>query len=41
MTTQAELARWSDLDGDDQARRRARASMQAALQQARDLGISP
>ena len=41
MTAQAELARWSDLDGDDQARRRARASMQGALERARELGISP
>lgn len=40
IATQAELARWDHLDGDEQAHRRARASMQAALERARELGIN-
>lgn len=40
MTAQQELARWPGLDGDEMAQRRARASMQAALERARELGIT-
>jgi hypothetical protein len=32
MTAQQEIARWPGLDGDEEAQRRARASMQAALE---------
>lgn len=41
ITARQELARWPGLDGDEAAQRRARASMQAALERARELGISP
>jgi hypothetical protein len=41
MTARQELARWPGLDGDEAAQRRARASMQAALERARELGINP
>ena len=34
------LARWPGLDGDEMAQRRARASMQAAVERARELGIA-
>jgi hypothetical protein len=40
MTARQELARWPGLDGDEIAQRRARASMQAALERARELGIT-
>jgi len=40
MTARQELARWPGLDGDEVAQRRARASMQAALERARELGIT-
>jgi hypothetical protein len=40
MTAQQELERWPGLDGDETAQRRARASMQAALERARELGIT-
>ena len=40
MTAQAELERWPGLDGDETAQHRARASMHAALERARELGIT-
>jgi PadR family transcriptional regulator, regulatory protein AphA len=41
MSAQKELARWDDLDGDEQARDRTRDAMRAALRRARELGITP
>jgi PadR family transcriptional regulator AphA len=39
--TRKEVRRWSDLDGDDRARRRAARHMRAALREADQLGITP